>query len=57
MLDARELTAIKPIFGLIFAINIMIVGFQHGYIFTYTNQTADTLNAKFGWDKHDSTFY
>jgi len=35
----------------------MIVGFQHGYIFTYTNQTKECLDAQYGWNKSDSTLY
>ena len=57
VLRIRQLTEIKSSFGILFAINIMVVGFQHGYVFTYTNQTKDTIDEKFKWDHDDSILY
>ena len=32
-------------------------GFHVGYAMAYTNQTASLIDAKFGWDKDESTLY
>jgi MFS family permease len=40
-----------------FLLVVIITGFHVGYTMAYTNQTANTLNAKFGWDDNQKTLY
>lgn len=53
----QELTRVKGKFQVLFGVNLIIVGFHVGYVMAYTNQTTDTLDAKFGWEGGSKTLY